>query len=374
MKEFRLPDLGEGLQEAEIVAWHVNEGDNVVADQPLLAVETDKAVVEVPAPWAGRIARLHGAAGDVIKVGAPLVGFDETGGTDAGAVVGDLGPAAAAPTEAATVESTGAATGAGRARKSGKATPAVRALARRLGVELALVSPTGGGGVITAADVERTAADLADAAPLQPLRGVRRAMAARMAEAHAEVAPTTIMDDADIDGWAAGTDISIRLIRAMVAGCAAEPLMNAWFDRAANGLRVHSRIDLGFAVNTEAGLFVPVLRDVGTRDAEDLRRGLDALRAAVEARSVPAEELRGASITLTNAGPLLGRYTTPVVSPPQVAILSVCRARPEAVVRDDEIVIRRMMPLSLTFDHRAVAGAEASRFFAAVIEDLQLGE
>ncbi|MDA0238821.1 MAG: dihydrolipoamide acetyltransferase family protein [Proteobacteria bacterium] len=364
-KEFTLPDLGEGLQEAEIVAWHVGEGDNVVADQPLVSLETDKAVVEVPSPWSGRIEKLHGEAGDVIEVGAALVDFDEGKNTDAGAVVGKV--SADAVSEEASVEARGR-----PSRGGGKATPAVRALAQKLGVDLSLVSATGRGGVITAADVEDAAADLAEAEPLEPLRGVRRAMSKRMTQANAEVAATTLMEDADVTEWKEGQDISLRLIRAVVAGCNAEPTLNAWYDSSEEGIRRHKKVDLGFAVNTDAGLFVPILRDVGSRDPDDIRAGLDNMREAILAREVPAEELRGATITLTNAGTLVGRYSTPIVAPPQVAILGVCRARDDVVAFEGVPAVRRMMPLSLTFDHRAVAGAEASTFLGAVIEDLRL--
>ncbi len=367
MKDFNLPDLGEGLQEAEIVAWHVNEGDNVVTDQPLVSVETDKAVVEVPSPYSGKIAKLHGEEGDMVEVETPLVSFEEGETQDAGSVVGDVQPKGEVQVEEAAVEASGPAV-----NKAGKATPAVRALAQKMGVDLAMVTATGQGNVITAADVETAAADLAGAAPLEPLRGVRRAMARRMAQASSEVAPTTIMEDADLEDWEEAQDISMRLVRAMTKGCQAEPMVNAWYDAKENGLRIHNKIDLGIAVNTDAGLFVPVLHDVGNRSPEDLREGFDDLRKAVEARTVPADELRGATITLTNGGPLLGKYTTPIVSPPQVAILGVCRARDEVVAHDGEIAIRRRMPLSFTFDHRAVTGAEASVFLKAVIEDLAL--
>ncbi|MDE0538902.1 MAG: dihydrolipoamide acetyltransferase family protein [Rhodospirillales bacterium] len=366
MSDFLLPDLGEGLQEAEIVAWHVHEGDSVVADQPLLSVETDKAVVEVPSPQAGRIAKLFAEAGDVVEVGSPLVSFTEGAHDDAGGVVGRLGSKddAVAQEPGVEVESAGP-------RPTVKAAPAVRALARKLGVNLDLVTATGRGGVVTVRDVEEAAADIAEAEPLEPLRGVRRAMAKRMAQANAEIAATTVMEDADIEDWRAGQDVTMRLVRALIAGVAAVPQLNSWYDSAAEGIRVHTKIDLGVAVNTDDGLFVPVLRDVANRDAADLRGGLDRMHADIEARTVPAEELRGATITLTNAGPYRARYVTPIVPPPQVAILGAGRARPDVVPYEGEIAIRRIMPLSLTFDHRAVAGAEASLFLDAVIEDLE---
>lgn len=365
MKTFNLPDLGEGLQEAEIVEWHVSPGDQVVADQPLLSVETDKAVVEVPSPRTGRIAELFAAAGDIVQVGAPLVAFEDGAGTaDAGTVVGEIRASEERAEEATVAERAAAAVAV-------KATPAVRALARRLGVDLALVTPSSPDGVISARDVEQAAETFAEAGPLEPLRGVRRAMAIRMAHAHAEVVPATVIDEADVEAWTDGRDVTIRLVRAIVAGCAKEPALNAWYDSQAQGRRLHRKIDLGIAVDTEDGLFVPVLRDVANRDPADLRRGLERMKADIRARTIPPEELRGATITLSNFGTLAGRYAAPVVVPPQVAILSTGRIKPQPIVRDGEVVIHRVIPLSLTFDHRVVTGGEAARFLAAVIADLE---
>ncbi len=365
MSTFNLPDLGEGLQEAEIVAWHVSEGDNVVADQPLVSVETDKAVVEVPSPQAGRIAQLFGQPGDIVEVGAPLVAFEGTKAIDQGRIVGEL----ETTNEVVDEVPTGVA---GAVVVPVKATPAVRALARRLGVDLAVVSSTGPDGAITTADVERAARTLAEAGPLEPLRGVRRAMAKRMAQAHAEVAPATVVEDADVEAWREGEDVTIRLIRAIAAGCGAEPSLNAWYDSQVGGRRLHQRIDLGIAVDTEDGLFVPVMRDVGSRDNADLRRGLERMKADIMARKIPPEELRGATVSLSNFGTLAGRYAVPVVVPPQVAILSAGRIAPRVVAVDGSPVVHRTLPLSLTFDHRAVTGGEGARFLAAVVASLSL--
>jgi pyruvate dehydrogenase E2 component (dihydrolipoamide acetyltransferase) len=240
-------------------------------------------------------------------------------------------------------------------------------------VDLALIAPSGAGGMITAADVERAATTLSDAGPLEELRGVRRAMASRMAHAHAEVVPATVSDDANVDAWR-DRDVTVRLVRAMVAGCAAEPSLNVWYDSKTQGRRLHRKIHLGIAVDTEDGLFVPVLRDVANRDADDLRRGLERMKADILARTIPPEELRGATITLSNFGSLAGRYAAPVVVPPQVAILSTGKAVSRPVAVGNEIAVQRVMPLSLTFDHRVVTGGEAARFLAAVIADLQLPE
>jgi 2-oxoisovalerate dehydrogenase E2 component (dihydrolipoyl transacylase) len=338
MRQFVLPDLGEGLEEAEIVAWHVSAGDHVTTDQPLVAVETDKAVVEVPSPQKGRIARLFGNKGDVVKVGAPLVEFEEGEEQDTGTVVGELG----------------------------RAEPA-----RTLAVDLATISPTGPGGAITRADVERAAHGLADAGPAESLRGMRRAMAQRMAAAHAQVVPATVSDEADIQDWGAGQDITIRLVRAIAAASAAEPSLNAWYNAQAGERRLLPHVDVGIAVDTGEGLLVPVLRNVGRRDARDLRRGLDRMRADAIARSIPPEELRGATITLSNFGMMGGRFANLVIVPPQVAIIGAGRIEPRVLAHDGQPAVRRVLPLSLTFDHRVVTGREATHFLANLKADLE---
>jgi len=363
MRQFLLPDLGEGLEEAEIVTWHVNEGDRVVVDQPLVSVETDKAVVEVPSPWSGQIARLFGAKGDLIKVGAPLVEFAEGERADTGTVVGELGQEekahrkveAPAPAPARTLQ----------------VLPAVRALARKLDVDLNLVQATGPGGTITRADVERAAKSLAEAGPAEPLRGMRRAMAQRMAAAHTEVVRTTVTDEADIEDWRKGEDVTIRVVRAIAAACRAEPSLNAWYNAQAGERRLIKRIDIGIAVDTEGGLIVPVLRNVGERDARDLRAGLDRLRADAAARSIPPEELRGATITLSNFGMIGGRFANLVVVPPQVAIIGAGRIDQRVLVHNGAPAARRVLPLSLTVDHRVVTGGEAARFLVALKADLE---
>jgi 2-oxoisovalerate dehydrogenase E2 component (dihydrolipoyl transacylase) len=363
MRQFLLPDLGEGLEEAEIVTWHVNEGDRVVVDQPLVSVETDKAVVEVPSPWSGRIARLFGGKGDLIKVGAPLVEFAEGEQSDTGTVVGELGQGektlreAEAPTPAPA--------------RTLQVLPAVRALARKLDVDLNLVQATGPGGTITRADVERAAKSLAEAGPAEPLRGMRRAMAQRMAAAHTEVVRTTVTDEADIEDWRKGEDVTIRLVRAIAAACQAEPSLNAWYNAGAGERRLIKRIDIGIAVDTEGGLIVPVLRNVGERDARDLRAGLDRLRADAAARSIPPEELRGATITLSNFGMIGGRFANLIVVPPQVAIIGAGRIDQRVLVHNGEPAARRVLPLSLTVDHRVVTGGEAARFLVALKADLE---
>jgi len=363
MRKFTLPDLGEGLEEAEIVAWHVNEGDHVVTDQPLVSVETDKAVVEVPSPWSGRIVRVFGAKGDLVKVGATLVEFTEGESEETGTVVGELDQAEARPRGAEPREP-------GRAGAV-QVLPAIRALARRLEVDLNLVQATGPAGTITRADIERAAKSLAEAGPAERLRGMRRAMAQRMAASHAEVAPANVTEEADIGDWPRGTDVSARLIRAIAAAAKIEPSLNAWYNSQAGERRLVPRIDVGIAVDTGGGLIVPVMRNVGKRDLRDLRAGLDRMRADAEARSIPPEELRGATITLSNFGMIGGRFANLVIVPPQVAIIGAGRIEPRVMVHEAKPAVRRALPLSLTFDHRVVTGGEAARFLMALKTDLE---
>jgi len=358
MSVFALPDLGEGLTEAEIVSWHVAAGDHVVADQPLVSVETDKAVIEVPSPQSGRIARLCAALHDHVAVGAPLVEFADGPQADAGTVVGELGAPGAPPAVPGRAVAPAAAV---------KAAPAARALAAQRHVDLASVVPTGPGGTVTRADVERAVA--AGGAAVEPLSGPRRAMAANMARASA-VVPASVVDEADIEAWSAGQGVTVRLIRAVVAGCAASPALNAWYDAAAATRQVHRHVDLGLAVDSEDGLFVPVLRDVGARDVVALQLAVDAAKLAVRQRSLAPAELRGATITLSNFGSLAGRFAALTVMPPQVAILGAGRIAPRPVAQDGRPVVRRLLPLSLTFDHRVVTGGEAARFLAAALADL----
>ena len=379
MTTFSLPDIGEGLQEAEIVAWHVGVGDHVVADQPLVSVETDKAVVEIPSPLSGHIATLHGAPGDVIDVGQALVEFADGEADDAGAIVGSLPPDEPAEPAASSVASSVAAPdGPGHVVPGrGRATPAVRALASALGVDLSGVEPTGPDGTITRADVEASAGRAvddtggSDESTIVPLRGVRRAMDANMTRAHAEVVPATVTDEADIADWRPGTDPTMRLLRAMASACVAEPALNASYFGRQGGRRINATVDVGIAIDTADGLFVPVLRDVANRRADDLRVGLDHMRADILARTVPPDQLRGATITLSNFGTIGGRHAALVVVPPQVAIIGAGRARDAVVARDGAIVIRRLLPLSLTFDHRVVMGGEATRFLNALKLDLE---
>lgn len=452
-KTFHLPDLGEGLPDATIVEWFVKEGDVIRLDEPLVSMETAKAVVEVPSPVSGKVVKLAGGAGDVVVTGSMLAVFEPDPNLPQRAEGQDTGhhhgPAKAAPAPAAAPvvaetapakaedERDDAGTVVGAMQSSNaihteqavavggvKAMPAVRAMARKLGVDLSRVRATGADGAVTMQDVKQAAAagsavvgmpagaghardqapatsDRAHGAPLQEhrerttlsasgkpmrtqppgvsvtgqpeqLKGVRRNMARVMADAHAKVVPTTLSDDADVQAWQPGNDVTVRLIRAIVRACKAVPAMNAWFDGDKLTRTLHPQVDVGIAVDTDDGLFVPALRNADILDARGVREGINRLRAQVEDRSIPASELSGYTISLSNFGMFAGRYATPVVVPPCVAIVAAGRARHQVTPVMGGFESHKIIPLSVTFDHRACTGGEAARFLKVLIDDLAL--
>ena len=461
---FYLPDLGEGLPDATIVEWSVKVGDTIRLDETLVSMETAKAVVELPSPVSGTVIRLAGDAGDVVITGAMLVEFEldaslpqRAAGQDTGHGHGPPAPAkgvgsddpardnkVVASDDGGAIEDDGEAPAQGAARADSgtvvgamqssdairseqasnvggvKAMPAVRALARKLKVDLSRVAATGTDGVVTMGDVKQAAADgsaplgaaparqapAASAAPAsqsaapaaaarstlsqagrpmrtqppgvaasgQPeqLKGVRRNMARVMAAAHAQVVPTTLVDDADLHAWIGKQDITARLIRAICTACRDVPALNAWFDGDKLMRTLHPQVDIGIAVDTDDGLFVPALRNADVLDANGIRAAIKRLRAQVEDRSIPASELSGYTISLSNFGMFAGRYATPVVVPPTVAIIGAGKLSHDVVAVIGGIEVHRRMPISLTFDHRAATGGEAARFLKALLDDLAL--
>ena len=453
-KTFFLPDLGEGLPDAEIVEWLVKVGDTIRLDEPLVSMETAKAVVELPSPYSGKVLRVAGGAGDVINTGAWLVEMELDDALPQRAEAQDTGhahgtghapppiavaPAAGKPTgaeavlqkpEPTEVKAPDAGTVVGAMQSSDavrtetavafggvKAMPAVRALAKKLGVDLSRVTPSGADGVVTLSDVKRAAdagsarlgapapsaraidaarpvasprapmpaarpaaapavarSEPRAAAPLDaddPIRGVRRNMVRVMSQAHAEVVPTTLMDDADLHAWGHGEDIMARLIRSLVHACASEPALNSWLNAKEGTLRRHSRVDVGIAVDSPEGLFVPALRNCEQLDPVQVRGELNRLRDGVKNRSLPPEDLTGYTVMLSNFGVFAGKYATPIVVPPCVCIVGAGRLHHAVMPVLGGMEVHRMMPLSLTFDHRAATGGEAARFLRVLIDDLQ---
>jgi len=260
--------------------------------------------------------------------------------------------------------------------------PAARALAKQLNIDLTQIRGTGRGGVVTLEDVLSSTSFPASAPALplpqgagesEPLRGLRRAMSQSMALSRDNVMGCTIFDDADLHEWADDQDLTVRLLRAIVAGCTAERGLNAWFDGVTQSRRLLTQIDVAVAVDTPAGLMAPVIRDVGSHSVAQLRQDVDRLKRSAGTRTVNAQELRDFTFMLSNFGMIAGRYATPVVVPPAVAILGCGRLCQDVVAVKGNIEAHPRVPLSLTFDHRCVTGGEAARFLAALIRDLQKG-
>lgn len=371
MKTFKLPDLGEGLPDAEIVTWHVQEGDTVEVDQLLVSMETAKAVVEVPSPYQGQILKLCGQPGDIIETGAPLVEFkDASGRQDTGTVAGNL--------EAGeqVIHASPEIANATHRSEAVKVTPAVRALAKRLNVDLSQVAPTGPKGSITAEDIQAFAggksstAASAKAVYSDSLRGVKRQMALAMSKSHQMVVPVTVFDEVDVTNWVQTEDITARLIQAIVFAAQQEPSLNAWFEGESLSRQLHKQVHLGLAMDTPDGLFVPVIKDAQEKNATQLRQAINQFKHSVSTRQVAPDQLQGATITLSNFGKFSGLYANPIVVPPQVAIIAVGRIHSAVRVIADKPAVRSIAPLSLTFDHRAVTGGEATRFLGAMMQSL----
>jgi 2-oxoisovalerate dehydrogenase E2 component (dihydrolipoyl transacylase) len=379
MNIFNLPDLGEGLPDAEISEWHVKVGDTVAVDQPLVAMETAKAVVEVPSPMAGVIHKLYGQVGDIIITGAPLVEFESSGqvatpSKDTGTVVGNIETSEQVLEEHFTVGSS----------QSGlntaiNASASVQALAAKLGVDIASLRSPRQDGLISALDVQQAATGRPEArsttatpkAGYEPVRGPRRSMASTMSLSHREVVPVSLMDDADIHAWAPNTDITVRLIQALITACKTEPALNAWYDGASNARKLHSDVNLGIAMDTGVALFVPVIKTAEQKSAESLRADVDRFKTLVRDREIPPEDLQGATITLSNFGNFAGRYASPIIVPPTVAIIGVGKLRDAVVAHNGLAAVHRIIPLSVTFDHRVITGGEAARFLGAMIGALE---
>jgi len=417
--QFLLPDLGEGIQEAQVLRLLVAEGDSVASDQPLMEVETDKAAVEIPSPVAGTVVKLHVAEGEVVNVGNPLVTFDGDGDSATGNAAST--PARAAPTPLPAAPATPAAPPAPApvapppAPAHVKAAPVVRKLAHRLGVDLSRIHGSGKGGRVLREDVRRaaaagTATPLAPPPPAtaaapppitpppgtadtdrygpvrrQPLTQIRKTIAAQMTRSASTIPHVTNFEDADVTeidrlrrefNGANPPERKLTLmtfvVQAVTRSLRRFPILNAVFDGEAKEIVYKEYVNLGVAVDSERGLVVPVMRDVHALDLHGISTALKVLAEKVRTVSFAVEELRGSSFTISNAGTAGGtRYATPIINYPETAILSLGRARTEPRYVDGELKPRLILPLSLSFDHRAVDGAESARFLADVIDQLE---
>ena len=386
---FALPDLGEGLEEATITAWLVKEGDPVSLNQPIVEVETAKATVEIPSPFAGTIDRLHGKVGETVKVGAPLVTFE----------VEDDG-------EAAAEEDAGPATV--------PATPAVRRRAKELGVELGGIAGSGPGGRITHEDVDRAArsgtpvaakvrapAEEGQASPgegmapaveqgqragaralwtmmmptdaeVRPISMIRRTIAENLTRVVREVPQVTTfrtLDSTALEAFRreAGLSPLPIVVRALADVCKDHRSLNASYMAEQGEIWLHRRVHVGIATDTERGLLVPVVRDVGNLTLGEVAAEIQRLASAARDGSIRIEEMTGGTITVTNTGSYGSEFGTPIINRAQAAILGLGAIAPRALVVDGQVVARPACTLSLTFDHRLLDGATAGRAFGDLV-------
>lgn len=406
-RAFKLPDLGEGIHEGEILAVHVSPGQHVNEGDIILEVETDKAAVEIPSPFSGTVLEVLVHSGDIVKVGAELlIMADEKGETAAG-------PLREPRTEAETSEK----------KEPVPASPATRRLARELGVDLHQVTPTGSGGVVTADDVKALAAraepearekaaaeppsaeaagpvpaglvgpveievpDFAQWGPVEtvPFRSVRRATARRMATAWSRIPHVNSQDSVDVTRLeafrqkhkaeieAAGGRLTLTIfaLKAVATALKTFPRFNASLDEARETIIIKKYYHIGVAMNTEHGLVVPVIRDVDRKSIKELALELHELLKQTHSRKISREALRGGTFTITNAGAMGGGFFTPIINHPEVAILGLGQARMQPAVVTDrrggmQLAPRLILPMVLCIDHRVLDGADAIRFMRLV--------
>jgi len=379
--EFKLPDIGEGLAEAEVARWLVKVGDRVVEDQPVLEMMTDKAAVEIPAPGAGVVVEQRVGEGDVVKIGAVLYVLDSD------AAIGGMTVAAAPPTETPEPRP-------GPPPQAGEGTavlapPAVRKLARDLGVDLARVKGSGPGGRISAEDVQRSAAAPAPAAApalagdRAPLRGVRRRMAETMAASAKSIAHVTGFHELDAGEFVAlfrrlrdehtargrRFPFDALLVRATALAVHRHPIFNSSLDDERMELVMHAEANIGVATATPEGLIVPVVANAGGRDLAAIAEEVDRIATAAREGHAAVADLRGGTLTISNTGAWRGAHGTSLIPPGQVALVAFGRVEDRAVVRGGQVVARPMMPMSVTFDHRVIDG-EQGLSFALTLREL----
>jgi pyruvate dehydrogenase E2 component (dihydrolipoamide acetyltransferase) len=400
-KEFRFPDVGEGITEGEVVRWLVKEGDEVAVDQTLAEIETDKAVVEMPSPYAGTVLKLHFKEKDLIKVGQPLVTIGEKGEVPAEAAPSPQArPAAPAPDRPAATPGAAAAQG-----RPGEvlATPKVRALAKELGVEIGTVRGTGPGGRVTEDDVRsfrpapaerkpgpkiKAKYDLYGTLERIPLRGVRRATAKKMRESLDHAAHVTHCDEADagplealrlkmtaeVEAGGAKLTYLPFIVKALIEALKLHPTLNATLDEDESEIVVRKYYNIGIAVDVPDGLIVPVVKAADQKSVADLAAEIRALARSARERSLDLADLKGGTFSVTNVGVIGGDFATPIINYPEVAILATMKIADRARVVDGAVVVKRTLPLCLSFDHRVVDGAEAARFTKDLIRFLEAPE
>ncbi len=393
--EFRLPDLGEGITEGEVIKWMVKEGDQIKEDQPIVEVMTDKVNVQIPSPRSGRVSKLLVKEGDVAKVGQTILVIDD-GNASAPAVPPVAAPPKAAPAQAAAQSQQAPPAPA----QSVLATPATRRLARELGVDIARVHGSGPQGRVTDEDIRTSASrPAATAAALQPpqptrggpgeelipLRGLRRTISDRMVKSQRTTAQVTHVDEADmtelvllreaLKGSADKRGVRLTylpfIIKALVPALKEFPYVNSSLDEQAGNIVLKKYYNIGIATDTEQGLVVPVVKDVDRKDIFELAGEIAKLSEKARTGQLGLDDVRGSTFTITNVGVIGGLFATPIINLPEVAILGLHKIAKRPVVRDGKIEVRDTTYLSLSFDHRVIDGAYAARFTSRLIETIQ---
>lgn len=378
--EFKLPDLGEGIAEAEIRKWLVKEGDRIEEHQSVVEVETDKAVVEIPSPRKGRVGKILRGEGEIVNVGESLMSITGEGEAheerpESVSVVGVLPEAEEEQKETIL------------------ATPAVRALAREKGIRLEGIKGTGPRGSITREDL-LSAAKGTEAAetpdeygPVEriPMRGIRRTIARNLLKAHQMSVCVTGMEEVDVtelwemrrreDKEVAGRGVHLTyfpfIVKAVQHALMEHPMLNASVDEEGGAILLKKYYNIGFAVDTPEGLIVPVLRNVERKSIIELAAELQDMAERARQRTITLPELKGSTFTITNYGQFGGGFSTPVINYPDVAILGCGRIADRPWVVDGAILIRKILPLSLTFDHRVTDGGDATRFLSRTARYLE---
>jgi len=417
-RSFKLPDLGEGIHEGEVLSVPVTVAQEVKEGDIILEVETDKAAVEIPSPYTGSVQEIFVKPGDVVNVGDVMMTF--SGGDEAQTVEAQKQTDGPAPpvADASAVAQPAAATGTGPV----PASPATRRLARELEVDLHLVSPTGPAGLVTAEDVRAFSAqgsggpkDAAAAPGLPaearpavatetelpdfakwgsveriPFRSIRRATARQMSQAWSQIPHVNSQDvvdvtkleafrqkhKAEVARFGGKLTLTVFALKAIAAALKTYPNFNATLDTANSEIIIKHYYNIGVAVNTDSGLIVPVVRDVDRKSIRELAVELNDLVQRTRERKTPVEEMQGGTFTITNAGAMGGGFFAPIINYPEVAILGMGQARMQPVVREKEkgnfvIVPRLMMPVALCIDHRVLDGADAIRFLRVLVDTLE---
>ncbi len=377
--DFKLPDLGEGITEGEIRKWLVKEGDSVHEHQNVLEIETDKAIVEVPSPKAGRVVRINKTDGETAKVGDVLITIAEEG------EVPEIKPKLEEKPKSVSV------VGVLPEEEEVLATPAARAVARELGIKIEAIRGTGPGGSVTHDDVRKAAGPAGKAedqfGPSErvPLRGLRKTIAKNLITSQKTTAFVTGMEEADItELWdlrerekKSLLDKGVHLtflpfiIKAVHHALAGHPLLNASIDDEREEIILKKYYNIAIAVDTPDGLMVPVIQEADKKTILDLSLAIQALSLKAKERKIKIEEMKGSTFTITNYGHFGGTFATPIINYPDVAILGTGKISEKPWVKDGRIVIRKILPLSLTFDHRVTDGVDASQFLTKVVNYLE---